>query len=741
MRYVAALSFAFFVLARPAFAYIDVSPTLGYLIKDAKVISVLEVDKISQEKRAILFKKVEDLKGTLPDAVVRHHIADGYHPREPRTIMDWAEPGKVAIAFTSDKSSIICLGRYWYEVAATQDGWWSMTTGRPELGMSYYGRVEKLRDSINEILGGKTVVVTAINHGTESGVFQYSTVAFQKILRGKDSPVWRIKANLDMPDSVWKVTAKGSPWIVGPGFAGGDDVPGLIKTMLDKTNEAKMRSRAASDLGLAGWLAKSALPALAEVCRDDPEPLVKVRAARAYALISHEPELPVKVLCEALTDKSVAIRKAAAISLGDLGVDAKGAVECLRESVADSDPGVRWASAEALGRIGPAAAPAVAALALALRDKELRVIAADSLGGIGPASRGAVPLLIDALKDSDAEYRWTAAVALTRIDSKSAKVGLPLFIEKISTGDLRARWDAMQYIAPMGLDAKAAADALRPHAKHNGVAGSTLATIAGPDAVEAIPVLLHVLDDDWDTTDDLARIGPATIPGLIAIMQDPKSKVHHLAAKALGLLVPKSDKALLPLLAALKSPDKNDRKAAATALGNVTTRPKEAIAPLIELLKDKEGSVRNAAAGALRNVQGPVTEPVVPVLIELVMHGTPNQRRKAAQTLARYGAAAESALPTLRKAQEDPDPGTRAAVAWAYAKIAGAEAAHSAIPVLLGALKASDPKIRQEAARLLGTLGPDARDAHAALVEARRNDASEEVRRVAAESASKLQVR
>src|SRR4051812_39999215 len=77
------------VLPRFAQGYIDISPTLGWLVKDSTSISVLEVEKLSVEKRVIIFKKIADLKGTGPEGPIRHHIADGYPPREPRLVMDW----------------------------------------------------------------------------------------------------------------------------------------------------------------------------------------------------------------------------------------------------------------------------------------------------------------------------------------------------------------------------------------------------------------------------------------------------------------------------------------------------------------------------------------------------------------------------------------------------------------------------------------------------------------------------
>src|SRR5436190_6522127 len=88
----------YFGLASPARAYVGGCPTLGKIIKDATHIVAWRVDKVSQEKRAIIFKKAADLKGQFPADEIKHQLGDGWHPREPQLIMDWAEPGQVAIA-------------------------------------------------------------------------------------------------------------------------------------------------------------------------------------------------------------------------------------------------------------------------------------------------------------------------------------------------------------------------------------------------------------------------------------------------------------------------------------------------------------------------------------------------------------------------------------------------------------------------------------------------------------------
>ena len=53
-------------LATPAWAYIDASPTLASLTKAATNIVVLRVEKVSREKRVIIYRKVADLTAMPP---------------------------------------------------------------------------------------------------------------------------------------------------------------------------------------------------------------------------------------------------------------------------------------------------------------------------------------------------------------------------------------------------------------------------------------------------------------------------------------------------------------------------------------------------------------------------------------------------------------------------------------------------------------------------------------------------
>src|SRR5215471_15134790 len=99
--------------AAPSWAYIAAMPTLGKLSNDASHIVVLEVDKVSRDRQVVIFKKIADLKGKGAPDLAKHKLTDGFHPRQARTILDWAEPGKTAICLQLGRTSLTCIGGFW----------------------------------------------------------------------------------------------------------------------------------------------------------------------------------------------------------------------------------------------------------------------------------------------------------------------------------------------------------------------------------------------------------------------------------------------------------------------------------------------------------------------------------------------------------------------------------------------------------------------------------------------------
>ncbi|MBU4502509.1 MAG: HPr family phosphocarrier protein, partial [Nanoarchaeota archaeon] len=147
------------------------------------------------------------------------------------------------------------------------------------------------------------------------------------------------------------------------------------------------------------------------------------------------------------------VRQAAAVSLGNIGPEAKEAVPYLIEAL--KDVRLAAAAAEVLGNIGPEAKEAVPYLIEALKDESLyvRLAAAEALGNIGPEAKEAVPYLIEALKDESLYVRRAAAVSLGNIGPE-AKEAVPYLIEALKDESLYVRLAALEALDKIGPEAK-----------------------------------------------------------------------------------------------------------------------------------------------------------------------------------------------------------------------------------------------------------------------------------------------
>lgn len=663
-------------LAGPASAYIDSSPTLGKILNESQHVLILQVDKISVEKRAIIYKKVADLKGTSGADPIKHQVEDGSHPREPRMVLDWAadaqESGLLAVCFQNGNTARICLGSYWYDCAAGEASWWRMTRGAPELALAYCGSAARLRDLVTAMLSGKEVAVPVLKHRLyESSGFR--SVLFKNVPRGKDCPVWRVKGSLRMPGTAHESAQ--SP--VGEGAAGPEDVPALLAAL--KHDQSRMRAEAADDLGAIGPPAMAATAALRATLRD-PDALVRVSTAQALARIDATDPAPVPALVELLKDKTARVRKAAAYALGNLGADAREAVPALVQALKDVDPGLRWTAVETLGQVGAPAGAAVPALVELLSDPPCRAAAADALGQIGTASKAAIAPLQALLKDADGSIRWTAALALLRIDPAAAKPALPMIVERLSSGNDKVYWDARWYLVLMGPAAKDAAPAVIARLRAGDTwCANVLVAIAGPEATAAIPTLIQTLSYAANCNDipqadgaaqQLAQIGQAALPAVIELLKDRNAPVRARAVRCLALVGAKSSKELLPaLLEALKDADPSVRDQAAEALGAVEPKAKEAAPALISALKDSNVRVRLTACRSLIALNGAEAYVTIPVLLAAFKDKDPWTRQHSAVSLGLLGPAANEAVPALTAALQDPVDAVRRAVTDALKQI------------------------------------------------------------------------
>jgi hypothetical protein len=223
------LTIAVFGLARPAHGYIDAAPTLGRLLSDSTNVVVLRVKKVSKDRHAIIYSKVADLKGRYSGKRIKHRLEGGLHPREGKGILDWAEPGKVAVFFSTGRVGVTCIGPYWYESAAQNDEWWSLTRGRSELSLAYFGSAERLREHVVAMLAGREVTITAVRLDQHYAA-TYEAIYFKNLAPGAAHSLWRLRASLTMPG---KVEEAADFNVVGLGAGEAEDVPPLVRALGD----------------------------------------------------------------------------------------------------------------------------------------------------------------------------------------------------------------------------------------------------------------------------------------------------------------------------------------------------------------------------------------------------------------------------------------------------------------------------------------------------------------------------
>jgi len=172
-----------------SWAFVEIPYTLGKICNDSTNILVIQIEKVDKEKNAIIYKKIEDLKGKHPTDVIRHNIgkAQLMNPREWSVTMQWAEVGKKAVMFHNGGASETCIGVYWYQAYAGGE-WWNQSHGEPYLLRSYCGNVDKLIAAVKEIQAGREVVVPCMQDGDKN-----------KLHMGT-AKIQRLKASLKLQD-------------------------------------------------------------------------------------------------------------------------------------------------------------------------------------------------------------------------------------------------------------------------------------------------------------------------------------------------------------------------------------------------------------------------------------------------------------------------------------------------------------------------------------------------------------
>ena len=388
----------------------------------------------------------------------------------------------------------------------------------------------------------------------------------------------------------------------------------------------------------------------------------------------------------------------------------------------------RLSKIDNLGRSKTADEATVAKLTKLLEDDSasVRAHAAQALGKIGAPAKSAVEALVKLVADEDKIVQREAVEALGHI-KPGPDVAIPLFNKLLREADSDVRLHVMAAMADRGKEvveplAKALEDEEAAH-----WACLVLAEI-GPEAADAVPALAKLLETEKSTDRldlrreailALAAIGPKAapaVPELIAALDGEERINAVVAAYALGSIGPeaKTSEAKLKELADAEESPQMLQTVCLWALAKINPDDKEfakaAIPRLIEALKSPKQPVREAAARALIELD-PDPEITRPLMDKLMEEASPEAVNDILDAVASLG---ENAVPRLSKALEHAD--ARAKAAAIIARIG--PAAKDAVPALIEALKDENALTRCEVLFALAAIGPDAKQAVAAVIDA-----------------------
>ena len=292
----------------------------------------------------------------------------------------------------------------------------------------------------------------------------------------------------------------------------------LAEALRDKDKE--MRSVAATALSRNAVLqtlfkaGADSLPVLREVVRNGDSLRIDEAFAKAPDKVGVD---AIPALIEILHDREYQVRMFGAIGLAKVG---RPAIPALTEALGyteKDDPlhssAVRSHAAWAFLLMGSEAKPALPALKETLRDRyfDPRLHAALALARIGPEG---VTILVEALRDKDPNVcaagfcglggrellstydRFYVSPGATALGPE-AHEAIPILIEALNERNSPHRISAVQVLGSIGPPARAAVPGLVQFVEEGNRAGDGIWALGqiGPGAAEAVPALTKILDD------------------------------------------------------------------------------------------------------------------------------------------------------------------------------------------------------------------------------------------------------
>jgi HEAT repeat protein len=306
--------------------------------------------------------------------------------------------------------------------------------------------------------------------------------------------------------------------------------------------------------------------------------------------------------------------------------------------------------------------------------------------------------------------------------------------EQLASKDLPARREAAFQLLHLGAKAKPALPALLKALDDDdkqiwSYAIGAIAAI-GPDAQEAIPVLIDRLDGRkgrgrgrerdlrqgvMRTAYALSRIGAPAVPPLIEALGQNDTTLKIGAARALGGLGSAAKEAIPALIKNLGDNQDPVRDETAQTLALIGA---DAGPALVAALQDSEARRRAGAANALAQMDPPFKSAAKDVEQAATKESDPAARTALFGALAKTGVAPDRCVALILPAVIDENEALRHAALNAL--LSNTAVRNAALPKLSTLLKDNSPVTRERAARAIGRIGPGAIDALPALLEAAR---------------------
>lgn len=264
------------------------------------------------------------------------------------------------------------------------------------------------------------------------------------------------------------------------------------------------------------------------------------------------------------------------------------------------------------------------------------------------------------------------------------------------------------------------------------IAFAVVAHYRGQRSYEGKPILTWAVQllgphDVASATRVFQEIGPEAVPVLAKALTVQESSVDS-AVRSIAPHLPDTTRVRLFQLFDPQEPDRI-RLGAVSALEVMGRRAEGAVPELGIALRSTNRMTSMRAAGAL----GKIGPPALPQLTSGLKDFVPHVRQMSIYGLARMGHEAIGAIPALIDYLRDPLAPARPEAAAVITQMG-----RPAVPVLLDLLAQEPPATQRIVIRLLGDIGPLAREGKPALMEIAGSHSDETVRRAAADALEKI---